>query len=172
MYNPSAHRRTARVRIEFVPPASATSFLAPSVYLSAARHSARQSVAIPAQIELNDRLTSQLTGSHHAPPPLAHALYLIADVPALGTRSLTIQFEKDSAGKYVNSTSTEVPSLLLGAEPVSRAGTRLKYLAQALVIPWRVALAKHTESVRLLRHVQRRRLHTIDPSSGYDNDAR
>jgi hypothetical protein len=74
--------------------------------------------AVAAQVEANDRYTSQLTASHHALPNLTNAVFFFATIPPLGTAKFTIEY--DATGK--NSTTTVAPLLTVGVKEVAKRG--------------------------------------------------
>ena len=111
VFNPTGQSRTEIIRFEF--PMGHGNIL-PTVYRLGAKGS---QVPIVAQIEINDRLETQLTVSHIAPPLCANALYFLAeDIPPLGTASFVLEFGS------TNSTTTVVPDVLIGAEQVAKEG--------------------------------------------------
>jgi hypothetical protein len=86
--------------------------------------------SVAAQVEVNDRYTSQLTGSHHALPNLTNALFFMATIKPLSTSSYTVEY--DEAGG--NSTTTVAPELVVGPEEVAKAG--LGYRHDPQCPPW------------------------------------
>ena len=112
VFNPSMHTRTELVRVQFAQPPSGALAAAdnaapviPSVYQH--EGDSVDKTAVTAQVEVNDRHTSQLTSSHHPVPAFSSALYFRATVPALGTARFTVEFEP--AGSNSTTTRTAAP---------------------------------------------------------------
>ena len=131
IFNPSAHTRVERVRVEFSQPKAtpSSSFFIPTVYSMPRRELGQTKRSeVTAQMEVNDQRTTQLTNSHHPPVHwLNSALYFLATVPPLASVAYSLEFEMDAASKQlINSSTTAVPMLAVGAAAVARIGLGYK----------------------------------------------
>ena len=131
IFNPSAHTRVERVRVEFSQPKAtpSSSFFIPTVYSMPRRPLGQTKRSeVTAQIEVNDQRTTQLTNSHHPPVHwLNSALYFLATVPPLASVAYSLEYEMDAArNQLINSSSTAVPTLTVGAAAVARTGLGYK----------------------------------------------
>ena len=146
VYNPTSHARTERVRVQFDQPqrtaaaaaassAHASAFYIPSVYLETGGGSGsepNQGEPVAAQMEINDGLAPPycmcLMAAGCAPCPnpaalpLKSALFFLAVVPPLSSSTYSLRFDRSTGGALVNSTSTAVPTVTVGAEAVAQLG--------------------------------------------------
>jgi len=103
--------------VEYHQPTGGGHFVIPTVYRQSKDRGGVPEV-VPAQVELNDMTTSQLTSSPHTSSPLRSALYFRAVLAPLATETFTLQWDKEGR----NSTSSVVPEVFNGPKEVSRLG--------------------------------------------------
>ena len=119
VFNPSTHARAELVRVEFNQIGEPFKYVVPSVRTNA---DGGENVAVPAQVEVEDRHTSQLTVSARRLPSLTNVVFFYVTVPPLGTAAFTVEYNRDPAQRRANSTTTVVPEVLVGAAVVAQEG--------------------------------------------------
>ena len=140
VFNPASHSRRELVRAEFRQIGKPYDYVIPTVYQlvppalgsQPAGASARgrasanvdakgtaKKVAVAAQVEVEDRHTSQFTVSAHSLPTLTNAVFFYATIPPFGSARFSVEFEQ---GGERNSTTTIAPEIVVGAAAVAKVG--------------------------------------------------
>jgi hypothetical protein len=133
VFNPSSTVRTELMHMEFIRPKNAPTNLLPTLYLM---KTTTTKTAVLAQIEVNDRLYSQNTASHVAPPTYSEALYFLAEnvQPWSSLKYQLLWNEQED-----NSTTTTYPQIINTLKDIRLGFDNSKDLSQCVTVEFQNA---------------------------------